>query len=1029
MIGRQLRTTVCTLAIVLTGFAAGDSAAAGTAVDILGQSSVCSVNTPIAPQVVSAVPTPAAGSSRDFYNTVYQTAAAVAAAAGAANPLTISPAQLTDGDNNFYALAAEAFMWGLPLELFWEKQGGFTNTTAAINQLYLSPEIDRSAFIVSPNTDVLYANGFLDLSRNPQAIKYPQADTFNMLQIMDPYTNVQGSVGTRVNACGEVILYWAQAAYAAQVKAAYPNNSIAIYSPQVWLIGRVAVDSQAVQARNGVPQTLYQYGNGSSNSPLALWRSQEVLAQYSVKSLTEYVNTGTISQSPVVSAPTTSDAFYTSLSQAVQKNGLLVNYSGATNGSLNATSTVFDQTAMFANFAAMGLSTRGFDTSSLSAQQKTSISQGYAAARAALALIANSGTTTSATNYWTLDMSLGQYVPSYQGWLKNATVALIGLGANLAADGAYPRATADSTATGLTGAAGNQYRLDFSSTGTPPITANGFWSVTVYDANSNIYPSAANRYYYTSEVGGVYALGSIQFAGEQSTDRDGPPVSEINQTKNRTPTLYFQSVPPSDSALLPYYIPVPAGPFSLQMRVYDAIAGNQSGVTTILNSGGQSSPQWIPPPVQKAMTGTTTELHMATSQSAPGQFDGSTVNNHAVNVRMSPDDYPTPHHLVYLGPDALFLFGGGSGDRGETASFVARVDPNTLRPVWFNQLIGTVEVNVLNNAGPVSVLQDGFLYVVSGTNLVKLDVEDGRLLGRITLPIGAARDTTYDSVTALSDGALVVKSAPGTHAPSSILLAIDPGTLEIIDQVVAPELVSGRISATVFDHRSYVYLTGETTVCRYLYQDRRLTLDTGWNPGALLLPGQSAPTAVVVMSDWVILETNAVSANTAMSVIAINQADASRQFSGQPFLSFAGPKSWSPSAAAVDVVHNRIFVADGGVGRVAALELRSDGLYLLWTAPQRTSEFLALIGPAERRVLVGTDAAAGQQPGANTQDFVVWRSADGGNEMTRSQLLPAVNGTTVIEPGHAGRAYRLAQNGKIVEVTPANVTLPAAWNR
>jgi arylsulfatase A-like enzyme len=542
----------------------------------------CMVTTPIASQVVSAVPTAAPGNSLDFYRTLYQTAASVAAAAGLANPLTVTPAQLTAGDNNYYALAAAAYIWGLPLNLFWEKQASFTSNTAAINQLYLSPRIDTSNFIVSTNTDVLYANGFLDLSRNPYAMTYPQSDAFNVLQIMDPYTNVQGSVGTRVNACGEVVLYWAQAAYAQQVKAAYPNNSIAMYSPQVWLIGRVAVDSQAVQARNGAPQTLYQNGNGSSNSPLALWRSQEVLGQYSARALTAYANSGTVSQSPAVSPATTSDMFYTYLSQAVQKNGLLVNFSGVTNGIPNATSTIFDQTAMFQTFATIGLSAGRFDTSSLTAQQRTSMSQGYAGARAALGLIANSGTTTSSTNYWSLDTSLGQYAPSYSGWIKNATVALVGLGANMAADGTYPRATVDSTNTRLTGAAGNQYQLDFSSTGTPPMAPNGFWSVTVYDANSYLYPSTANTYYFTSQVGGVYALGSIQFAND-----------------SRLPTLYFQSAPPSDAALLPYYVPVPPGPFSLQMRVYNAIPGNQAGVSTVLNPGGQSSPQWIPPAIRK----------------------------------------------------------------------------------------------------------------------------------------------------------------------------------------------------------------------------------------------------------------------------------------------------------------------------------------------------------------------------------------------------------------------------------------------
>lgn len=640
MISRQVRVSICAFAFVWASLAPSGGL---TAVGRSSQSPLCSVTAPIAPQVLSAAPTAAPGSSRDFYNTIYQTAGSVAAAAGRPNPLTVPPDQLTAGDNNYYALAAAAYFWGLPLELFWEKQAGFTSTTAAINQLYLVRNIDTSNFIVSTNTDVLYANGFLDLSRNPYAITYPQSDAFNVLQIMDPYTNVQGSVGTRVNACGAVVLYWAQAAYASQVRAAYPDTSIAMYSPQVWLIGRVVVDSQAVQTRTGAPQTPYQFGNGSSDSPAALWRSQEVLGQYSARALTEYANSGTVSQSPAVAPATTSDMFYAYLSQAVRKNGLVVNYSGVTNGIPNATSTLFDQQAMFENFAAIGLSTGGFDTTSLTAPQQTAISQGYAGARAALGLIANSGTTTSSTNYWSLDTSLGQYAPSYTGWIKNATVALVGLGANMAADGAYPRGSFDATGTGLTGAAGNQYQLDFSSTGTPPLAPNGFWSVTVYDGASFLYPSTANSYYYTSQVGGVYALGSIQFA------RDRHP-----------PTLYFQSAPPSDAALLPYYVPVPPGPFSLQLRVYNAIPGNQSGVMTVLNPGGQVSPQWIPPPIRKWANGKITAVTVTPGQPAAGA--STTVSVEGMNpcgaVGLSYDGgLPVVHAVTALPFTVTHIFG------------------------------------------------------------------------------------------------------------------------------------------------------------------------------------------------------------------------------------------------------------------------------------------------------------------------------------------------------------------------------------
>lgn len=51
------------------------------------------------------------------------------------------------------------------------------------------------------------------------------------------------------------------------------------------------------------------------------------------------------------------------------------------------------------------------------------------------------------------------------------------------------------------------------------------------------------------------------------------------------------------------------------------------------------------------------------------------------------------------------------------------------------------------------------------------------------------------------------------------------------------------------------------------------------------------------------------------------------------------------------------------------------GLQTVWTALQRTTEFLALIGPRGRRVLVGTEIPPDQLPLQNTTDFMVWRDA------------------------------------------------------
>src|SRR5215470_7873739 len=404
-------------------------------------------------------------------------------------------------------------------------------------------------------------------------------------------------------------------------------------------------------------------------------------------------------------------------------------------------------------------------------------------------------------------------------------------------------------------------------------------------------------------------------------------------------------------------------------------------------------------------------------------FTGSFTRDNAVDVRVSLDEYPTPYNVVYLSGGSLFVFGGAYGDRGGTGSFVARVDPQTLQTLWFNQLINTVETHEWNYPGVLSALHNGFLYLIYGYRLAKLDPQNGRVLGQMELPTGRAapRDTSYNGLSGLRDGTLVAKSVyrergceqQGFSAflccphpqlvPNSVVAAIDPRTLEVIDQTVAPELIGGRITATEFENHSYIYLTGQKTVYRYIYENRRLRRDFSWNPGTVVLSGQKGPTAVAVMNDWVVFGTDSLPAATPLSVVAINQADASRQFSSQPFADVG--QSWSPSAVSVDPLRNRIFALNGLAVQIAAVDLRDDGLHTVWTKPQNTTEFLALIGPAERRVLVGTDAAGQPMPpscpvGGGTQDSVVWRKADTGDEIAgTSAQVPAVNKGTMVEPG------------------------------
>lgn len=79
-------------------------------------------------------------------------------------------------------------------------------------------------------------------------------------------------------------------------------------------------------------------------------------------------------------------------------------------------------------------------------------------------------------------------------------------------------------------------------------------------------------------------------------------------------------------------------------------------------------------------------------------------------------------------------------------------------------------------------------------------------------------------------------------------------------------------------------------------------------------------------------------------------------------------------------------------------------------------EFLALIGPPGRRVLVGTDIPPGQVPRTDTMDFVVWRNAHTGRELARTKQLPAMTSGTMTQPYYFMKMFYMALEGDLIEL-------------
>ena len=75
------------------------------------------------------------------------------------------------------------------------------------------------------------------------------------------------------------------------------------------------------------------------------------------------------------------------------------------------------------------------------------------------------------------------------------------------------------------------------------------------------------------------------------------------------------------------------------------------------------------------------------------KFGGSLRGKNQVSLLKSSDGaYPSGYNMSYLDENAAFIQGGSYGDvENSIGPFVAKVDPKTLKPVWYTQLVNTVE--------------------------------------------------------------------------------------------------------------------------------------------------------------------------------------------------------------------------------------------------------------------------------------------------------------------------------------------------
>lgn len=424
-------------------------------------------------------------------------------------------------------------------------------------------------------------------------------------------------------------------------------------------------------------------------------------------------------------------------------------------------------------------------------------------------------------------------------------------------------------------------------------------------------------------------------------------------------------------------------------------------------------------------------------------FLGSTTQDNDVFAFSSTQKYPTPYNIVDRGPDELYVYGGGYGDNPDASgSFVARVEPGTFDEVWRRVLINSNVTGEWNYPGVLNIMADGSLVVIYGYHIARIDPGTGAVLAQAVLPTGGSKpgDTAYNGYDALPGGTIIAKTVnrqPGcddqgfsaflqcpdpSSAPASVMVAIDPHTLKVLAQLTLPEMIGGRITTTVHDGKNYVYLPGATKLYRYTYADGTFAKDPSWGPVSYLKKGQTAASAMAVIGNYVVGMTNGgAPTSTPLSVFAVSQDDASDTANIEPFASSGSKNSFIPSMVSVDPANNRVYAMDAGAGKIGAIDLVNGKLSVAWTQDQRTLSFTSLIGPKDKRILIGTDIPVKTFHGLKSYstEAVVWRDAATGKQLARSDDLPKMTPGILVTPGYAGLQYFLTADGHITSLQVA----------
>lgn len=358
---------------------------------------------------------------------------------------------------------------------------------------------DKYTDIVRPNVDTLYSMAWLDLSKSPVILSVPDTHgRYYLIEIMDAWTNVFASIGKRTTGTKAKEFAIVGPRWKGYISKKYKK----IQSPTniAWIVGRT--QTNGIQDYNSVHtiQDGYQLSLLlPSNIPL----KEEIID--TTKSPKDYVNS--------MNAKT----FFTFFAEQLKDNPPAL-----------SNKTILKQ------LKRIGIEVgKKFDIDKLSQEIIKGLDESITNAQKEI--LQKAKKFGQKINGWQIFKNIGTYGNDY---LTRATVAMLGIAANLPEDALYPMTFEDIEGNRLTGK--NKYIIHFEKNTLPPTKA--FWSMTMYNKDSYLIPNKINR----------YSLG----------DRDN-----LKFNKDGSLDIFIQNEMPEEK-LISNWLPAPLDDFNLTLRIY-----------------------------------------------------------------------------------------------------------------------------------------------------------------------------------------------------------------------------------------------------------------------------------------------------------------------------------------------------------------------------------------------------------------------------------------------------------------------------